>query len=238
MQNQILHSSCLGAYLANQFYITGSLKLIVWSFLSSDLEFDSEQKTEQSPAGPAGAGQHIFTTGGPATVVGHHNEGHCFTAALSWPLGLLQSCHSWKENFCCQKHKCCLATDWKLCKRAVLLKRPYLKYTLPGNQAAQFQCHSKAKSLASREGWGWGLGRPKFCTSRWVLDPGPLALHTMQDPIAYWNYNYKSLSFSFNNADTKEGLVLSLDSPLENKKGEGLDSRPTNWSQSVKRIII
>lgn len=216
MQNQILHSSCLGAYLANQFYITGSLKLIVCSFVSSDLEFDSEQKTEQSPAGPAGAGQHILTTGGPATVVGHHNEGRCFTAALSWPLGLLQSCHSWKENLCCQKHKCCLATDWNLCLRAVLLKRPYLKYTLPGTQAAQFQCHSKVKSGVSREGWRWGLGRPKFCTSRWVLDPGPLALHTLLSETTITSVNL--LNVCFNNTDTEKDLVLSLNSPLENNK--------------------
>lgn len=60
---------------------TGSLELMVWwSFLSSDLEVDSV--AEQSPAAPAGAWQHIFATGGRATVVGHHSEGavsqqHC-----------------------------------------------------------------------------------------------------------------------------------------------------------------
>lgn len=36
----------------------------------------------------------------------------CFTATLHLilPLGLLHSCHSWKESLCCQKHKCCLVT--------------------------------------------------------------------------------------------------------------------------------
>lgn len=53
---------------------TGSLELMVWwSFLSSDLEVDSV--AGQSPAAPAGAWQHIFATGGRATVVGHHSEG-------------------------------------------------------------------------------------------------------------------------------------------------------------------
>lgn len=75
--------------MTQQQLTTGSLELIVWSFLHSELEFEW---AEQSPAAPAGPWWLIFATGGPAAVARHQNEGRCFTAVLNLfcPLGLLE----------------------------------------------------------------------------------------------------------------------------------------------------
>lgn len=154
VQSHILHTSCFKSVLMAQQLTTGRFKLVVWLFLSSDSEFESEQNTEQNPAAPVGSGQHIFRTGGPATVVGLRNEGRCFTAALHLirPLGLLQSCHSCRES---------------LLPKAQVLLGDGLKPLLEGGAAekALSKKHLARKSsstistLQQSKKWRWSLER-------------------------------------------------------------------------------